>query len=47
MYHIQVSMSFGINAEISNDQAAGPTGAVPAELMGDPGIGCDPCASDL
>ena len=42
-------MSFGINVEISNayDEAAGPTGAVPTELMGPPGIGCDPCASDL
>jgi hypothetical protein len=44
MYHDQLSMSFGINVDISNDEAAGPTGA---ELMGHSGIGCDPCASDL
>jgi len=48
MYHdVQLSMSFEINVEISNDEAAGPTGAVPTELTGDPDIGYDPCASDL
>jgi hypothetical protein len=26
MYHVQLSMSFGINVEVSNDEAAWATG---------------------